>query len=284
MKILHNRFMKLTIAISPCPNDTFMFGALALGLVKIPDVELIFSYLDIEKLNQQAIRGQYDISKVSMATMLNIKNHYQILKTGAAISENAGPILISRKETLWPPESKSICAIPGEHTTAHLLLRLWDSYGLSKKFVSYEKIMGLVGHKEADYGLIIHESRFLAEEQGFAIVCDLGQWWKKLTELPIPLGCLVASSKLSKDLVTMIEEKILESISFACDHKNTIMEYIKDHAVELDEEIINKHIQTFVNEQSMGLDIRGLKAVARLEELAASKLLSNPYDEMKKPR
>jgi 1,4-dihydroxy-6-naphthoate synthase len=260
-----------------------MFGALALELVKIPGIEPVFSYMDIEELNQQAINGKFDVSKVSMATWLTIKDSHKILKSGAALSENCGPLVVAAKDTLWPPDSQKTCVIPGEHTTAHLLFQLWDSYNISKKFESFNKIMGMVINKEADYGLIIHESRFLAEEQGLKIVSDLGQWWKETTELPIPLGCLVASSNLPQDLIKLIEDKIVESISFARDHQNTIMNYIKEHAFELDDEIINKHIQTFVNEQSMELDTRGLKAVAKLEELATVKSLYNPQSQTKKP-
>ena len=277
--------VKLSIAISPCPNDTFMFGPLALGLVKTPSINLEFSYFDIEELNQQAISGKYDISKVSFATWLDLKEKYKILKIGAALSENSGPLLVSRPETEWPPAPKDICLLPGEHTTAHLLFRLWSnckeingplkgsvafsSIKCNKKFVIYDEIMDMVTKEKADFGVIIHESRFMAEKKGLKIVCDLGRWWTETTKLPIPLGCLIASNNLDDSLVQLIESKILESISFARGHEDTIMEYIKEHAVELDEQIVNRHIETFVNEQSLGINDRGWKAISKLEEMAA---------------
>ena len=263
--------MKLSIAISPCPNDTFMFGPLALRLVKIPEIDPVFSYFDIEELNERAISEKHDILKISFATWLNVKEKYQLLRTGAALSEDCGPLLVARPHTPWPPKKDCISLLPGKHTTAHLLFRLWSSDKLKKQFVSYDQIMTRVIDKEADFGVIIHESRFLAEKRGLKIVCDLGKWWKNITNLPVPLGCLIASNSLPLHLIQLIEDKIFESISFARDHEDTIMEYIKKHAIELDEQVIIKHIKTFVNEQSAGIDERGWQAIARLEDMAAAK-------------
>jgi 1,4-dihydroxy-6-naphthoate synthase len=281
--------MKLSIAISPCPNDTFIFGPLALGFVKIPEIKLDFTYLDIEQLNQQALYSKPDIIKVSFATWLKVKDKYNLIKAGAAISEDCGPLLISKEpenisqkpintsgKPVNIPKENKVCLIPGEHTTANLLFNLWlnepntstaNQKNITSRFTIYSEIMDRIAAKKEDYGVIIHESRFLIEERGLKVICDLGKWWINKTGLPIPLGCIIASKKISKQLQKTIEEKIIESISFSQENKNTIVKYIKEHAVELNDSIINKHINAFVNNQSQRLNRRSLKAIEKLEEL-----------------
>ena len=291
--------MKLSIAISPCPNDTFIFGALALDLINFNDestfanesmIEPEFTYLDIEELNRHALSKtnditkfnvtKYDVTKLSFAAWLHVRNEYELLSCGAALGKNCGPLIVAKNDTVISSGRKNLTvALPGEHTTATLLFRLNEIYKLkadktykdlsiTEVHSRYDEIMNLVLEEKADLGVIIHESRFLAKDLGLTIICDLGQWWQDKTGLPIPLGCLAARKTLSPNTIKNIEKIINKSISFARKNKTSIMGYIKKHAIETDETIINKHIDTFVNDQSICLDDEGEMAVKMLEKLA----------------
>lgn len=243
-----------TFGFSPCPNDTYIFFALANGLIDTRGLKFDFKIEDVETLNNATLKGDLDISKVSCHLFCYIDNEYDFLHKGAAFGRGCGPLLVSKKfDNLKSLTGKTI-SIPGIFTTAFLLLRLL----LSQKGIHigdirvkpYNEIMPSVVEGYADAGLIIHEGRFTYSSYGLNKIIDLGQWWEADTGLPIPLGGIVAKKSLGKENIKIIENLIDESICFADKDKSTAMPFIKRYAQELSDDVIKNHIDLYVNDFS----------------------------------
>jgi len=253
-----------TIGYSPCPNDTFIFY----GLVhkRIKDERFIFreTLLDVETLNNLALKGAFDITKVSFHAYIYLRDRYLLLNAGGALGRGCGPLIVS-KETLKMKDLKDKkIAIPGALTTAYLLLRLYDPE-LSKNAIvmPFHRILEAVRSGEVDAGLIIHESRFTYPDYGLKEMLDLGRWWEEETGLPIPLGCVVIKRQHS-DIINDIEELIRKSIYYAFENKDEVMPYIRENARELDDSVIRRHIGLYVNEHSIDYGHDGKKAIDEL--------------------
>ena len=188
---------RLTVAYSPCPNDTFMFCDVATGRLRLPGREIEVHLHDVETLNRLAVEGgRYDITKLSFHAWLLVGEQYELLNVGAALGFGCGPVVVAANGTV--PDDLAGCrvAVPGELTTAHLLFRLWGRDAGKKVFSPYDQIIDMVAAGQVDAGVIIHEGRFTYEQAGLRLLVDLGQWWQQLTGLPIPLGCIVARKSL----------------------------------------------------------------------------------------
>lgn len=257
-----------TIGYSPCPNDTYIFGALAAGLVKPDGFELSAKLHDVETLNNMALQGTLDISKLSFFAWLKIKERYRLLQCGAALGYGCGPIVVARTPMTRQQVINSRIVLPGRLTTAHLLFRLWVPEAERRIFVPYDEIFNTIASGQADCGVIIHESRFTYERAGFTALMDLGEFWEKETETPIPLGCIAAKTELGDSTVKRIESAIKESIHTAQGSFETVLPYIRKHAQEMETEVLQQHIETFVNEFSLELGPLGQKAIETLEERA----------------
>lgn len=258
----------LTIGYSPCPNDTYIFGALAAGLIELPEFELSVRLHDVETLNTMAFTGSLEISKLSVFAWLQVKQHYHLLQCGAALGYGCGPLVVARRPMTRQEVINSRIVLPGPWTTAHLLFRLWAPEARNRVFASYDRIFDMIATGSADCGVIIHESRFTYAQAGFTALADLGAFWEQETGMPIPLGCIAAKKELGEAAIESIEAAIRSSMRFARKEPRKILPYIREHAQEMEEKVLQQHIDTFVNQFSWELGPIGQNAVAELETRA----------------
>jgi 1,4-dihydroxy-6-naphthoate synthase len=259
---------ELTFGYSPCPNDTFMFNAIAGGAVGVAGCRITPRLHDVETLNTLAMDEVLDVSKLSFYAWLAVKERYRLLGSGAAMGFGCGPVLIAKK-ALAPKDLRHCrVVLPGRWTTAHLLLRLWAPDASRRKFTTYDRIFDVLASGQADCGVIIHESRFTFEAAGFVPVVDLGAWWEAETGLPIPLGGIAAHQRLGQALIGQIDAALHESIGRAMDHPEQTLPYVRQHAQEMAEAVLEAHIHTFVNDFSLAMNDRGQRAIDVLESMA----------------
>ncbi len=250
----------ISVAYSPCPNDTFIFCQLA-------QTAGIETYLhDVETLNRFAFGGKFDVTKLSFHAWLLVQDTYELLNVGSALGRGCGPLVISKDPK--PLTEDSVIAVPGEYTTAHLLLRLWNPELKNRIFMPFDQIMDAVRNGKADAGVIIHEGRFVYEERGFRCIQDLGEWWEGTTGQPIPLGCIAARKTLGRKRIAELEEVLKESIQAAFKDPSIAADYIREHAQELDEDVTSEHIKTYVNDFTLDLGDEGRAAIKELQRLA----------------
>jgi len=267
--IAHNTEIKLktlSLAYSSCPNDTYIFHAMVHGLINPTDISFNTSIADVETLNQRAAKGTYDITKLSFAAMGSLGEQYRILRNGAALGRGCGPLVITMPGYSIHSRHKIKVAVPGLGTTACLLFRFYFEErfpGLVPNLISmpFEKIMPAVTTGKADVGVIIHEGRFVYEQMGFELIQDLGQWWETHTGLPIPLGCIAVKKEIGRETTKQLESMIRQSISHAKKFPTAGAAYIRHHAQELEDNVIQEHIGLYVNDFSMDLGAEGENAV-----------------------
>ncbi len=257
----------IDIAFSPCPNDTFIFHAMLHGLVSKDDLKFKHHMDDIEALNKKAVLKTFHVTKLSFFAYLKLKQYYEILDAGSALGFGCGPLLICNNKSDIDLETAKI-AIPGDLTTANLLLKLWNPKIKNTVVTRFDNILKGVESGKFDAGLIIHESRFVYKELGLKKIVDLGFWWEQETGLPIPLGCIaIRKDKFLINRKKEIESLIQNSIKFAYNHKDASTEFIKTHSQELDDKVINNHINLYVNDFTLSLGEKGNKAIQTLEEM-----------------
>jgi len=265
----------LSLGYSPCPNDTFIFYALVHKKIDADDFNFKKILLDVETLNQKASRSELDITKVSYNAFGNLRDEYCLLRSGGALGKNCGPLVVAKEQYEMKGLKGKKIAIPGELTTAYLLLQLCSSvFSLQPSVLiemPFNEIMEAVKSGEVDAGLIIHESRFTYPSYGLKKIIDLGEWWEEETSLPIPLGCIIAKRSMGKDLIKKVDAMIKDSVLYAMSHRDEPVEYIKVHSQELDDSVINQHINLYVNDYSIDIGEDGVKAVEKLFEMAEEK-------------
>ncbi|MBF0568680.1 MAG: 1,4-dihydroxy-6-naphthoate synthase [Nitrospirae bacterium] len=260
----------MTLGYSPCPNDTFIFYALVHKKIDCGGISFIGHTEDVETLNQMALEGRLDITKVSAAAYGHISGGYALLRSGGAAGRGCGPLLVSR-ERFSGLRGKRL-AIPGLMTTAYCLASLFD-FELRKDIIvmPFDKIIPAVRDGVADCGLIIHEGRFTYRDYGLNLVADLGQWWEEETGLPIPLGVIAAKNDIPPHTRAQIENAIMASISYAYANTDETMDYVRRHSQELSDEVIMSHINLYVNNYTMDSGGEGQRALERLLEMARGK-------------
>jgi len=266
---------ELTLGYSPCPNDTFIFYALTHGLVSLPDTTIRERLEDVETLNQLARRGALELTKISYHAFGHLRDNYVLLRSGGALGRGCGPLVITTHPgvNLAELQGESL-AIPGELTTANLLLQLCSGGFEQVIVMPFDRIMSAVASGSVAAGVIIHESRFTYQQFGLHQVIDLGEWWEDETGCPIPLGGILARRDLGAATIKAVEQAIAASLAYAWRHPAEPRTYIKRHAQELDDNVIEQHIGLYVNEFSRDLGSEGIKAVTTLFERAeASGLL-----------
>lgn len=260
--------MNITFAYSPCPNDTFMFFNVAKGRLRLAGRAIETHLHDVETLNRMALDGVHDVTKLSFHAWLLAADRYELLSVGAALGYGCGPVVVS-KRPIEPGELANCrLAVPGELTTAHLLLRLWRPGAGDKVFVRYDEVMPMVASGEADVGVIIHEGRFTYEAAGLRRIADLGEWWQGETNLPIPLGCIAARKDLGAKTIAEIEGVLRRGIRESFDDPDATAGYVRQYAQEMSPEVLSAHIRTFVNDFSLDLGDAGRAAVEKLREMA----------------
>lgn len=258
----------LKVAISPCPNDTYIFGAWIKGLIDLDSsLEIMPEYLDIQQLNEAAINESYDLIKISAAQFKNLSHKYQILTVGAAMGEDNGPLLISRHWKTGPPSSLWTIAIPGYDTTAYFLLQQLYPECEKTAYILFSEIENSVLEGKYDAGLIIHESRFTYASKGLNLIEDLGTLWVKQTGLPIPLGVIAIHRNLAPELKIRIKTQVQRSLEYANENFDNLLAFIKSHAQEMDDKVLLDHIQLYVNKYSLDIGPLGKKAICLLNQL-----------------
>ncbi len=257
----------ISLGFSPCPNDTFMFHGLVHSLVPLEDMVLQPQLLDIEALNQRALQSSdlLDVSKLSLPTLARVGDAYEVLQAGAALGRGCGPLLVARPEFHDAPKlSGRRVAIPGEGTTAHLLLRSYGPADLQLEVMRFDQIMPAISAGKVDAGVIIHENRFTYEEHGLALLLDLGVAWEQDTGLPLPLGVIAARKELGTQRIQQIDAALQQSICLAMLRPELSKAYIRKHSQEIDEDVCRQHIALYVNKYSLGLGEQGQTAVAEM--------------------
>ena len=256
--------MKLTLSISPCPNDTFMFDAMLNGRIDSEGLEFEVEYLDIEQLNASAERRERQMSKISCALLPAITENYSLLDCGAALGRGNGPLLVRRKGDTAPIRH---ILVPGLHTTANALIgRLFPEIE-SRTPMLFSEIAAAVERGEADAGVLIHEGRFVYERRNLELVADLGLEWEARTALPLPLGGIVLRRDVPHEVREKVERVLRRSIEYAFAHPMISRDYVKAHAQEMEDDVIDKHIALFVNDFSLSLSEEGRRAVRELTAL-----------------
>jgi 1,4-dihydroxy-6-naphthoate synthase len=259
----------LSFGFSPCPNDTFAFHALVHGLVAdAPAVEARLA--DIEQLNVQAQRGVLELTKLSFGAAPGVGDRYRLLRAGAALGRGCGPLVVARRGMPLASAAGGRIAIPGRETTAFLLLRLAAPALGEVVETTYDRVLRLVSTGEVDAGLIIHESRFTYREHGLVEVADLGAWWERETDLPIPLAGIFARADLEAGAAAAAERAIRASVEHAFAHPADSRAYVRAHAQELSDSVCDAHIALYVNEHSIDLGDEGLRAIELLTGRAAA--------------
>ena len=259
----------ISLGYSPCPNDTFIFYGLVHN--KIEGAPVFREVLeDIDTLNRLAVRSRLDTTKISFHAFAHLRETYCLLHSGGALGRGCGPLVIAKKSmTSSDLEGKRV-AIPGELTTAALLLRL-HSPGLTNFVVKpFHEIMLACQSGEVDAGVIIHESRFTYPEYGLTKIVDLGEWWEESTGHPIPLGGILARRDLGEDLINQIDASLKASVEYAYDNPDIVKPYIRDHAQEMDESVMQQHIDLYVNQHTIDYGDEGEAAILDLLNRAES--------------
>jgi 1,4-dihydroxy-6-naphthoate synthase len=256
--------MKLTLGFSPCPNDTFIFDALVNKKIDTEDIDFEVLLEDVETLNQWAMQGKLDVSKISYGVLPLVLKEYALLDAGGALGKGVGPLLISTRPI--PPTDIPGCriAIPGQRTTAHLLFSLAFPQAQNKQFMIFSGIEDAVLAGEVDCGVIIHENRFTYQNKGLVKLLDLGEFWESTTNCPIPLGGIVMRKELGSVSQETINTLIRKSLEYAFHHYPALPDYVRAHAQEMDEQVMRQHIDLYVNDYSLSLGDDGQKAIQTL--------------------
>lgn len=256
---------ELSIGFSPCPNDTFIFYAMVHNRVSIPGVSFRVIVRDVEELNQLALKGELDITKISYHTLGHVLDRYCLLRSGGALGRGCGPLLVTKEGKGLQDVRSEAVAVPGRHTTAYLLLSLFDRE-LARKavFMPFDRIMPAVRDEEVSSGVIIHEGRFTYRQYGLSVLKDLGRWWEDETDLPIPLGGIIGRRSLGPELLKDVERLIAQSIRYAYEHPEEALPYINSLAQEMDQSVQKQHIELYVNEFSYDIGKEGKRSVTEL--------------------
>ncbi|NUT36096.1 MAG: 1,4-dihydroxy-6-naphthoate synthase [Hamadaea sp.] len=256
----------MKIAFSPCPNDTFVFHALVHGLVPgAPTFDV--TYADVDVTNTAALDGRFDLVKVSYAALPWLLDQYELLPCGGALGRGCGPLVLTKTGSV----DGGVVAVPGERTTAYLLMRLWAEQTGQRpariEVVPFHEIMPGVAAGMWDAGLVIHEARFTYQRYGLRQVVDLGEWWEGDTGSPIPLGAILA--KRGAVDPRQATEWIRASVRHAWAHPEASRDYVLAHAQEMEPAVVDQHIALYVNEFTEDLGDAGHAAVRQLLERSA---------------
>src|ERR1700761_7915246 len=277
--------MKLSLGFSPCPNDTFIFDALIHHKIDTEGLDFEVFYDDVETLNQKAMRGELDISKLSYHAFAYVADKYVLLDAGSALGFGVGPMLICKDDpegllsNLKSHVSNLKIGIPGKYTTANFLLGTAFPQATNKVELVFSDIENALLEGRIDIGLIIHENRFTYQNKGLKKIIDLGDYWEKQTGCAIPLGGIVANRNLPPDVQHKINRVLKKSVEFAFANPKSGLEFIRSHAQEMSEEVMYKHIELYVNKYSLDLGEEGRKAIKLLFDTAREK---NVIPEIKK--
>ncbi|MEO8822344.1 MAG: 1,4-dihydroxy-6-naphthoate synthase [Ginsengibacter sp.] len=259
--------MNFTLGFSPCPNDTFIFDGLVNKKIDTGDFNFRVRLEDVETLNELAKNEALDFTKISYGVLPHVSKNYKVLNSGSALGKGVGPLLISKKSVDFKEVENYTIAIPGENTTAHLLFSLAFPNAKKKVFKRYDEIENAVLHSDEILGVIIHENRFTYMNKGLHKIVDLGNYWEEKTSLPIPLGGIVGKKSIDENILIQVDSLIRKSIEYSLSNYPFISEYIKKYSQEMEEEVMKKHIDLYVNNYSIDLGSDGKNAIEKFMDV-----------------
>jgi 1,4-dihydroxy-6-naphthoate synthase len=263
--------MKLTLGFSPCPNDTFIFDAMVHGRIDTEGLEFDYFLSDVEELNRKALVSDVDITKISYHAYAHVARNYLILDSGSALGHRNGPLVISKSKIEISDLAGKRIAIPGKFTTANLLFSIAWPESVNKAEYLFSDIEDAILKDEVDAGLIIHETRFTYQKKGLLKIADMGEYWEKLTGLPVPLGAIVINRKVPVDIALKVNRILRKSIEYAYHDSFASYDFVAGNAKEMDSTVMNNHIKLFVNEHTLHLGTKGRKAINTLFRIGEEK-------------
>ena len=262
--------MTLALGFSPCPNDCFMFDAIVNHRIDLEGLEFSVRMADVEALNRSAFDGEAAVTKLSYHAYAYCTGSYVLLDAGSALGRNCGPLLIARR-TISKAEVAAgniTIAIPGRYTTANFLLGLAFPQARKKTELLFSAIEPALLDGAYDAGLIIHENRFTYEAKGLKKIVDLGEFWEAETGTPIPLGGIVVHRSLPDEVKQKVNRVLRRSVEYAFAHRSASLPFVREHAQEMSEDVMYRHIDLYVNAFSIDLGTEGKRAVAALFDRA----------------
>lgn len=260
--------MNFSLGFSPCPNDCFIFDALVHKKIDTQGIDFTVLMEDVEALNNRAFKQDLDITKLSYHAFIYLTHHYALLNSGSALGFNCGPLLVKDSKNDIKDINTASIAIPGKYTTANFLLSLAFPNAKNKQELLFNDIEGAVLSNQVDAGLLIHENRFTYEQKGLEKIIDLGEFWDSLIHAPIPLGGIVVKRSIDTKLQKTIDSLIKQSVEFAFTNPESCMDFVKQHAQEMSEDVMKKHIALYVNDFSVNLGTVGKNAIQLLFDKA----------------
>ncbi len=261
---------EITVAHSPDSDDAFMFYALAKDKLGIPGVKINQVLKDIQSLNQDAMKGTYEVSAISFAAYPLVADRYSLMPCGASMGYKYGPMIVAREPLSREDLKGKKVAIPGKLTTAYLVMQLYHP-GLDVIELPFDRIPDAVKNGEADAGLLIHEGQLTYQSLGLSKIVDFGEWWFNLTSLPLPLGGNVIRKDLGADLIRKTTKILKQSIVYSLEHRQEALEYAMTFARDLDTGLADKFVGMYVNELTVDYGDDGRKAITTLFKMAHEK-------------
>ncbi|MEZ5047103.1 MAG: 1,4-dihydroxy-6-naphthoate synthase [Chitinophagaceae bacterium] len=253
--------MIIKIGISPCPNDTYIFDAIYHRHIKDNNYDFEFIFEDVETLNKMALNAELDMVKISIANYHQIAKSYQLMKTGNALGTDVGPLIIAKEAFPTTELAHKKIAVPGLHTTAYFLLKNAFPEVRDIKEYPFHEIEQAILNTEVDCGVIIHENRFTYEKKGLVKIEDLGELWGRKYDLPVPLGGIAIKRSFSKLDILKINEMIKKAIFHSNTRFPNISPFVRNHAQDMQDEVIHQHINLYVNKHTMDLKAKGKQAI-----------------------
>jgi 1,4-dihydroxy-6-naphthoate synthase len=260
----------IRLGISTCPNDTFAFHGLLTRAVDWRGLQFEVELLDIEQLNERLLGGGFDVGKTSFHAALHLADDHVVLPSGSALGFGVGPLLLSASPGLRPENIGQLTLCPGRHTTAALLFALFHPNTTRVEHAVFSEIMPRLEARTADFGVCIHEGRFTWQQRGLGLVEDLGARWEQATGCPLPLGGIVASSRLPAETITTVQHVIQDSLRFALADRQAALPTMRKYAQEFDDHVLMQHVDLYVNEWTLDLGVEGARALDELSVRAAS--------------
>jgi 1,4-dihydroxy-6-naphthoate synthase len=251
---------EIRVAHSPDSDDAFMFYGLASGEIDTADLAFEHELQGIQELNERAMRGELEVTAVSIHAYAYLTDRYILLPHGASMGEGYGPRLVSRQSMDRDSIRSSTIAIPGELTSAYLALKLWEPAARTV-VMPFDEILEAVRDGQVDVGLIIHEGQLTYADAGLVLLEDLGRWWKEDTGLPLPLGGNVIRRDLGADLIPRVSDYLRRSIAFSLDHREQAMDYAMGFARGLTRETADEFVGMYVNQRTLDYGADGRAAV-----------------------
>ena len=263
----------LSLGYSPCPNDTFIFDAMVHGRIDTEGLSFEVAHADVEVLNERAMRGELDVTKLSYHALGYVRDTYALLRSGSALGRGVGPLLIAKRPLNEEELRNSLVAVPGKYTTAHFLFRLAYPTVTQTQQLLFSDIEAAIRNGKVGAGVIIHENRFTYADRGFVKLRDLGEFWEESYGAAIPLGGIVVKRSLPLETQQKLQRVMRRSVAYAQTHPQASADYVRAHAQEMDPEVTQKHIDLYVNDFTLDLGAEGERAIRTLFDAADERVL-----------